>query len=259
VSYFDKPIGIRTPFNISLFIESPYIDKLHTDSQLGLPEMDAVLSEITNTAKQIARKYSREQLHFRARNFIDELKRDNIYPYEHAPEGQVEIATRQVFDIVALQVNEFLPSFQEQDSKSKQFVLALVKESLETNSDNLKRILKEVIGLPKNKQEELADILETTSLSSIIDTMKEITNRLHMLRALQHIIYDDELSKNIKERKHLHKIIVNETWIFGDDYTYGADDVSLKNVLKAHLQYLGREDFQEIIDSENNDGQRRLF
>jgi len=56
------------------------------------------------------------------------------------------------------------------------------------------------------------------------------------------------------ERKHLHKIIKNETWLFGDEYTYGVDDVSLKNVLKAYLKdSLKREDFEEIVDSESND------
>ena len=71
-------------------------------------------------------------------------------------------------------------------------------------------------------------------------------------KVLNYFIYDPEYSKKIKERKHLHKIVVKETWIFGDDYTYGADDLSLKNVLKTHLQYLGREDFEEIINSEDN-------
>jgi hypothetical protein len=252
VAYSETGIGIRTPLNLSLSIESPYIDRLHADNKLDIGALDPVLSDVIAHAKQTARKYSRTRLHLRSKDFINELKREHLYPYQTAPNDEVEIATRQVFDIVAVQVNEFLPSFQNQDNQGKKFVLALVKEALENDSDGLKKILNEVIGLPRKKQEELAEILETSSLSSIIDTMREITDRLQFLRGLQHLIYDSELSKNILERKHLHKIIVNETWVFGDDYTYGADDVSLKNVLKAHLQYLGRQDFEEVIASEDN-------
>ena len=66
-------------------------------------------------------------------------------------------------------------------------------------------------------------------------------------------ILKPDLNKNVLERKHLHKIIAKETWLFGDEYTYGVDDVSLKNVLKANLQYIGRSDFEEIVNSEDNE------
>jgi hypothetical protein len=56
------------------------------------------------------------------------------------------------------------------------------------------------------------------------------------LNGLEQIIYDKDLNKHILERRHLHKIIVNETWLFGDEYTYGVDDLTLKNVLKAFLK-----------------------
>jgi hypothetical protein len=82
--------------------------------------------------------------------------------------------------------------------------------------------------------------------------MTEIKNRLKFISGLEELIYNDKLNKNVLERKHLHKILVNETWLFGDEFTYGVDDVSLKNVLKEYLKHLGREDFEEVIDSESN-------
>lgn len=130
----------------------------------------------------------------------------------------------------------------------------MVKEALENDASSLHKILTEVIELPQEKQEELVEILEETSLSSVIDTMTEIKNRLKFLSGLEQIIYDKELSKNILERKHLHKIVANETWIFGDEYTYGVDDVTLRNVLKANLKFLGRNDLEEKVDESDNSG-----
>ncbi|MBK8045336.1 MAG: hypothetical protein IPK21_23390 [Haliscomenobacter sp.] len=66
------------------------------------------------------------------------------------------------------------------------------------------------------------------------------------------MLYNKDEAKKYKERTQFHRIIVRETWLFGDDYTYGADDVSLKNVLKAYLQHLGREDFEEVVNDEEN-------
>jgi hypothetical protein len=215
--------------------------------------MNPELSLVYGEAKKIARTYIRERLHRYSKDFIDELKKENLYPYSSEPENIVEKSTRQVFDIVALQLHDYLPSFDDQDNKGKKLTLSLIKESLEKGSTNLKKILSEVIELPIDKQDELADILEGTSLSNIIDTMSEIKNRLNFLNGLEQIIYDKSINKDVKERKHLHKMIINETWIFGDEYTNGVDDLTLKNVLKAYLKDLGREDFEQIVEDDNND------
>jgi len=137
--------------------------------------------------------------------------------------------------------------------------LGLVSQALDNDAKNLQKVLTEFIGLPENKRQELSDILETTSLSSIIDTMTVIRNRLNFLNGLEQIIYDPDLNKHVLERKHLHKIVVNETWIFGDEYTYGVDDVTLQNVLKAYLKdCLGRTDFEEVVDDGDNAELQRI-
>lgn len=253
IPFSEVSLGIRSSIPISIFIQSVYIEKLHRENTLDLGEMNPDLNGVFKEAKKIARKYIREQLHKYSKEFIEGLKRDKLYPYESEPENIVEQSTRQVFDIVALQVHDFLPSFEEQDNKGKKLTLSLIKESLEKGSSNLKKILSEVIELPVEKQDELADILEDTSLSNIIDTMSEIKNRLSFLNGLEQIIYDKDKNSDVKERKHLHKIIVNETWIFGDEYTHGVDDLTLKNVLKAYLKHLGRTDFETVIEDAGND------
>ncbi len=253
IPFSEVSIGIRSSFPISIFIQSIYIEKLHRENTLNLGELNPNLNLVFNEAKKIARTYIRERMHQYSKEFIAELKREKLYPYESEPENIVEKSTRQIFDIVALQLHDYLPSFDEQDNRSKKLTLTLIKESLEKGSSNLKRILSEVIELPIEKQNELADILEGTSLSNIIDTMSEIKNRLNFLNGLEQIIYDNSMNKKVKERKHLHKMIINETWIFGDEYKNGVDDLTLKNVLKSYLKDLGREDFEEIVDNGNND------
>ncbi|MDL2242454.1 hypothetical protein LJC25_01860, partial [Bacteroidales bacterium OttesenSCG-928-K03] len=225
---------------------------LHRQNELNLAEANPELVKVVEQSKKIAREYVRKRLHYYSKEFIEDLKMSNLYPYHEEAKGNVEIAKRQVFDIVALQINEYLPSFSEQDNISKKLTLSLVKEALETNTASLQKILTEVIGLPDDKKEELAELLEKTSLENMIDTMRLVTDRLDFLSGLELLIYDPEHSKKVKERKHLHKIVVNETWIFGDDYTYGADDLTLKNVLKQYLKDLGRDDFEEVVNSEDN-------
>ncbi len=253
IPYIDTNLGIRSSIPISVFIQSIYIEKLHRENLLNMYETDETLLGIFKFAKDFAREYVRKRLHEYSKEFIDELKQKGLYPYKEPAENIIEQSKRQVFDIVALQINEFLPAFNEQDDRNKKLTLKLVSEALENDSKNLRKILSDVIELPVEKIDDLADLLESTSLSSIIDAMTEIKNRLNFLNGLEQIIYDKDLNKNILERRHLHKIIIKETWIFGDEYTYGVDDLTLKNVLKSYLKdCLKREDFESEIESEDN-------
>jgi hypothetical protein len=253
IPFLETNLGIRSVLPISIFIQSNYIEILHRDNRLLLEDFDEILSGIINDSKKYARDYVRRRLHLYSGKFINELKDKGIYPYKEKAENIVEESKRQVFDIVALQINEFLPDFEFQDDKSKKLTLSLIKESLENDTSSLQRILTEVIELPEDKRNDLFEILEETSLSNIIDAMTEIKNRLCLLSGLEQIIYNNDLNEQVKERRHLHKIVIKETWIFGDNYTYGADDITLKNVLKAYLKdSLGRSDFQEVVESDDN-------
>jgi hypothetical protein len=253
VPFKEINLGIRSTIPISIFIQSVYIEKLHRENTLDLQEMDEIVQLAHDKAKAFAREYVRIRLHQYSGEFIKGLKEKGLYPYTEKADSLIEESKRQVFDIVALQVNEYLPDFEDQQDKSKKFTLTLIKEALEKDSNALRKILTEVIELPDEKREELVEILEETSLSSVIDTMTEIKNRLKFLNGLEELIYNKEENKNVLERKHLHKIITNETWIFGDEYTYGVDDVTLKTVLKEYLKHLGRDDFEETISTEEND------
>ena len=253
VPFREINLGIKSTIPISIFIQSVYIEKLHRENKIDIQELDTVIQEAHNEAKKFARNYVRERLHQYSGEFIRNLKSRGLYPYRDSPEGLVESSKRQVFDIVALQVNEYLPEFENQDDKTIKFTLSLIKEALEKDSSSLQKILAEVIELPEEKRDELVEILEDTSLSGIIDTMTEIKNRLKFLTGLEELIYNSNLNKNVLERKHLHKIIANETWLFGDEYTYGVDDVTLKNVLQEYLKHLGRDDFEETANAESNE------
>lgn len=254
ISFGDTNLGIQTNgIQISAYLTSEYIGILHKKNLLSVSELDYVLSDALNKSKKIIKNYILQKLHSKSIDFINNLKEKEIYPYKLEPSNDVEKATRQVFDIVALNINEFVPNFSDQQDISKKLTLALVKEALEKDSTSLRKIITEIIKLPEDKINDLKDLLETTSLSTIIDTMKEVSDRLRFLYELKLVVMDTAINKKVLERKHLHKIIEKETWIFGDEFVLGASDVNLKNVLKSHLDSIGRNDFESIVENGNND------
>ena len=93
--------------------------------------------------------------------------------------------------------------------------------------------------MPKDKQEELASLLDRTSLNAIIWASKVVADRLSFIQGLRSMLFDKPYKDKLLERLHLQRLVAANTWLFGDEYFLMNDDESLLNVLKAHLQAKG--------------------
>jgi len=252
IAYQETNLGYRPAVPVTVYLLSEYIEKLHRDSKLQLENMDEVIQGARGYVRDITKEYVRKVKHKNSRQIIEKLKEEKLYPYEKDPNNPTEVAERQVFDIVTLEVHDSLPDFEEQPHKSKRLTLQLLKEALENERTDFKRILKEIVELPEQKVQELGEILDKTSLTNIIDAMKEIQDRMRIIYEIRELLFNEDYKDKVLERKHLHKIVASETWLFGDDYTYGADDVNLRNVLKSHISFLGRDNVIEKKEGDEN-------
>jgi hypothetical protein len=115
----------------------------------------------------------------------------------------------------------------------------MLRSAIERSPEDLQLILREVIQLPQRKQEELAKLLREASLSSIISAAKIVADRLKFLSALDSIVFDPEMKQRLKERTQLHKILADNTWIFGEEFNLSVSDRSLTEVLRQHRKLLG--------------------
>jgi hypothetical protein len=176
-----------------------------------------------------------------AKAVVEEWKTQEIYPYQGLPRDTVEEVERQVFDVVALNVNQYLPDFAASDPKSKRLSFQMLRTAIERSPQEVRRIIQEVLDLPKEKQEELGLLLERTTLTAIINASRLVGDRLEFLQGLDTIVFDRDYKKALLERKHLHRLIAENTWLFGEQYNLTVDDQSLTEVLRRHLHLLGEE------------------
>ncbi|MBV1734258.1 MAG: ATP-binding protein [Candidatus Desulforudis sp.] len=251
VAYAYEPSRIRhVPFNYSIYILSNYIEHMAGSadpSAFLLRNMNPVLRELVQRAENVVRIYFREKLAIEASDTIRDLKDEGVYPYQGSPANEIDNAKRQIFDICAVKIHQFDPNFIKSPTTSKRLTLRLIKEAIDQNPTTLKKILTEVLSLPVDTQEEFADLLERTSLKAIVNAGTTIANRLDFLSGLEHILFSPDFRKGLRERSQLHKILVNELWIFGEQYVLGQDDASLKTVLREYVRYLGREELAKDI------------
>ena len=228
-------------FHFSAYLKSPLISLLHQDNRLELAEMVPVLARAVDEARNKIRSIFRERASERARIVVEDWKAQNVYPYQGEAGTHIERAERQIFDIVAVTVQEAAPDFNEIPRPQMALHLRMLRHAIEPSPTELQRILDEVLRLPKRKQKELAVLLDETDLSAIISAATMIADRLKFLQGLRIILFDHEAKDRLKERSQLHKILETNTWIFGEEFNLWASDRELTTVLKAHREKLDPE------------------
>lgn len=233
-SLSELPAGIQAPgFQFTAYLKSDICRELADSHVFDLQELHPSVRALVDCAKDKLRTHFRERVAIAANTLVDEWKAENIYPYQGPPRSIVDEVERQVFDVLALNVHEYLPDFGDSDARNKRLSFQLLRHALETNPEAVGQILRTVLELPKEKQDELAKLLEKTTLAAIINASKMVAGRLDFLRGIQLLVFDNK--KETLERRQLHRILADHTWIFGEQFNLTADDEDLTNVLRKHL------------------------
>jgi histidine kinase/DNA gyrase B/HSP90-like ATPase len=227
-------------YQFTAYLKSSFVDALQEQGLLDLAELSAPLQAKLDEAADFIKQHFRSRDVSAARSKIDQWKKEDIYPYRNEPETPIEIAERQVFEIVALNINKHLPDFEEAARQTKAFQLRMLKQAIECGPDELQLILKEVLNLPTRKQQELAKLLEDADLGNIISASKLVSDRLKFVHGLEALLFDPERKKLLKERSQLHRILADSnTWVFGEQFSLTVDDQSLTEVLRKHRKLIG--------------------
>lgn len=225
-------------FGFNAYLKSEFFQHLHSINRLSLSELNSKVVKICDQATKLIKDYFLKRTIESAKDQLNKWKEDKVYPYEDEPSSPVEVAERQMFDIVAININENLPDFDETDKKTKAFQFRILRQAVEKSPEDLQVIINEVLQLPKKKQEQLAELLKDVSLSGIISASKLVSDRLKFLSGLDLLLFDDDLKKHLKERSQLHRILAENTWIFGHAFSLSVDDKSLTEVLRKHSEIL---------------------
>jgi hypothetical protein len=206
-----------------------------------LAEMQTPMVAAIDEAQKAIKDYFRGRAAEAVRDFVDEWKAEQVYPFAEEPKNPVEHVERQVFNIVAVNVARHLPDFEDAKKPNKAFQLRMLRQAIEKSPEELQLIIQEVLKLPKRKQEDLAQLLRDTTLSAIIGSAKIVADRLRFVEGLDGILFDAETKNKLKERTQLHRILADNAWFFGEEFSLSVDDQGLTEVLRKHKKLLGED------------------
>lgn len=223
--------GYVTAYASSEYFRTLQVQDLADGQVEQLEEMRPILTAIREAVKE----YVRKRLAARSRSSVERWKEEEIYPYEGEPNDQIEAVEREVFDIVAVQVDRFLPKFTSSHKSVKKMQFSLLRRALESQPEEVAEMVNAFVGLPANERKLLFDLLKRTTLSNIIRATKIVDDRLLFLRGLEEMLADPALRAGFLEREHLHELLAKNTWIFGDAYALTVSDESLTEAVRRHV------------------------
>ena len=226
------------PRAFAAYLKSSFIEDLHSSDRLRLGDMLPSLKELVDSARGTVDTHFRALDAKQAQSVVEQWKAERTYPYEGDPSNPVEVAERQVFDIVAVNLHSYSSEIQAVPAKARALHLRLLRSAIEHSPEDLQLIFNEVLQLPATKQKELAELLRETTLSAIITAAKTVADRLKFISSLDTIVFDPTRKAHLKERTQLHRILARNSWVFGEEYNLWVDDGDLKRVLEQHRKHL---------------------
>lgn len=200
---------------------------LMSGADLYVPEIRH--GEILEAAAKSIKEYLQRRLDEQKGRILQDWIDQRVYPYEGQPQSAAEEVEREVFDIVAVVASPAIGK----NVKQKKLSLRLLQEAIRAEPSRTKKILSSVLDLSDEEQQVLVDLLERTKLASIIKSAQTIADRADFIRGLRLLLYADQLQREFREVDQLHPLLVNEPWIFGDEWSFSLSESGLTRVIKT--------------------------
>lgn len=236
-----------------IYIESPILNSdlfrnldLETLGDVETKNLKEIIKEtITDFFKSINKKFEK---------FVATLENDKYYPYKnniHPASLSQEI----LFKKVAYILEDEHKLIQNNDT-IRNFLYPILDRAI--GNGDIEYIFRKVLKLSDESLEKFHYLLERTDLEDVVHFASVVAEKTELLNFLQEITYG-EISKFIKERSQLHKIIENQLWLFGENYNGTPklwSDRKMSNILeelrKDYFDYEPSEVDKNLIKIEDS-------
>ncbi|HDR1123079.1 TPA: hypothetical protein QB222_002213, partial [Pasteurella multocida] len=140
-------------YNYTVYLCGEIINSLNESDNLSIVDMDENARKLITEAITKLNEYLKEQKEKensqRITNWIDL----NIYPYTASQYTPIEEIEKNLFDMVAVKVEDNLPRFRTSSIESKKLTFQLLSNAIKENPASMQRILEEVLKLNDNEKE----------------------------------------------------------------------------------------------------------
>lgn len=179
------------------------------------------------------------------KSFIERLSKDPNYPYNSLKTDDRPSLEVNVFNHTAYLL-EMEQKLIENNNSARKTIYPMVKKIIENGDTEF--LVNKVVRLTDDSRRRFCELIDSTDLDDVISFSSSVAKHQQFLDFLHELCYG-EISKWLKERSQLHKIIEKQLWIFGEEYNESTklwSDKSLeKNLESLHKKYFSYEPTEE--------------
>ncbi|MER7449387.1 ATP-binding protein [Nocardia beijingensis] len=218
-----------TPIHWSAYLQWEGFSDQQLMGQADLFEPRIRHGEIIAAADRAIQQYLNDRLHEHKGDVLAKWKAEGVYPYQGLPAGPAEEVEREIFDIVAVVASPGIG----RDTKQKRLSLRLLQEATRAEPSKTRKILDAVLDLSDEEQQVLSELLERTKLASIIRSAQTVADRADFLSGLSGLLFSDVTRRIFREVDQLHPLLVQEPWVFGDEWSMALSESGLTRVVQS--------------------------
>jgi hypothetical protein len=139
---------MRQDTGFTAYLSSKLLEEMEENGTIEMEEFADLRKLLDITKDQLRRHFLRRDAE-KASGVVEQWKHEDIYPYAGEPKDIIEETERQVFDVVAVNLDAYVEDFKESKPHSKKLTFTLLRYALESNPSSLNFILEQVVGFPK--------------------------------------------------------------------------------------------------------------
>jgi hypothetical protein len=193
-----------------IYIDSKYFTT-DMNRNLDLGDMDENIKLLNKFIKDSLNKYFTSK-YKEFGDFTKTLRNDKYYPYK---EKDPSSKTKEIiFTKFAYFVEDKYLLLKNQE-ELRSIIYSLIDKSI--SNGHLEDVLKSIITLSKESTQKFSDLIKISPIESVIEFSEQVAQKNNYIDILYELTYGD-ISKKLKERSELHKIIEKQLWIFGERY-----------------------------------------
>lgn len=207
-----------------IFVDSVYLNENPgVYRNFSIARLDEEVTDFKLATKQEIKQFFQKKFSDYY-DFSKKLKNDEYYPFKKRviSSSSQAVAFSQIAYCLEEEYKLLGKSIQ-----ARKVIYPLVDLAI-TNGD-LSVVLSYITNLNTQTITRFKELIEKVDLDNVIEFSNDIVNKGSFLDLLNELIYSD-ISKRVKERSQLHKILEKQLWIFGEQYVHSPKLFSDKNL-----------------------------
>jgi hypothetical protein len=213
-------------------VSSPFLDDNVASGRDAFVLLDNGFASLSQAVTGRVREFSHRLRETAKDRFIERARQSKAYPFRGAPADAVVEMEQTLFDRL-LELLHVSTNLDNLSKKQQDLVFGLLHRSL--GNEHMLEVLGKVAALSDDEMKDFREVLERTTLQSIIRLASEVTERLVFLDVLHDLVYGTD-AKHLRERSQLHKLLEPNCWIFGPQFHLATSDQSFRSVIKRHRE-----------------------